>query len=96
MPAPARDSGHKKSVVGAFEQVLQTGGNRIEHARHLLGLRPLWYGWNAGDPVATAAAWPDFRAKMPAIAVLARAWARALARQTDLAEGLVRFCENRL
>ncbi|MCC7216192.1 MAG: elongation factor P maturation arginine rhamnosyltransferase EarP [Burkholderiales bacterium] len=63
---------------------------------HRLGLRPLWYGWNAGDPVATAAAWPDFRAKMPAIAVLARAWARALARQTDLAEGLVRFCENRL
>ena len=27
---------------------------------------------------------------------VARAWARALARQTDLTEGLVRFCENRL
>ena len=61
-----------------------------------LGLRPLWYGWNAGDPAATAAAWPGFRARMGAIGVLARAWARALARQTDLTEGLVRFCENRL
>ena len=28
--------------------------------------------------------------------VLARAWARALARQTDLAGGLVKFCESRL
>ena len=61
-----------------------------------LGLRPLWYGWNAGDPAATAAAWPGFRARMGAISVVARAWARALARQTDLTEGLVRFCENRL
>ena len=61
-----------------------------------LGLRPLWYGWNAGDPAATVAAWPGFRARMGAIGVLARAWARALARQTDLTEGLVRFCENRL
>ena len=61
-----------------------------------LGLRALWYGWNAGDPAATAKAWPAFRARMPAFTVVARAWARALARQTDLAEGLVRFCESRL
>jgi len=61
-----------------------------------LGVRPLWYGWNAGDADATVAAWPGFRANMAAITVLTRAWARALARQTDLVEGLVRFCESRL
>ena len=58
--------------------------------------RAFWYAWNAGDPDATAEAWPRYRASMPALAVLGRAWARALARQTDLAEGLVRYCESRL
>lgn len=58
--------------------------------------RTFWYAWNAGDPVTTAAAWPAYRAAMPAVGVLARAWARALARQEDLAGALVKFCENRL
>ncbi len=61
-----------------------------------IGLRAFWYAWNAGDPDATVAAWPEFRGRMPGIAVLARAWARALARQADLAEQLVKFCESRL
>jgi len=61
-----------------------------------LGQRAFWYAWNTGDPDAVADAWPGYRALLPSITVLARAWARARARQTDLAEGLVRFCENRL
>jgi uncharacterized repeat protein (TIGR03837 family) len=58
--------------------------------------RTFWYAWNAGDPIATADAWPAYRAVMPAVTVLARAWARSLARQADLANALVRFCESRL
>ena len=58
--------------------------------------RTFWYAWNAGDPGTTADAWPAYRASMPALGVLSRAWARALARQADLATGLVRYCENRL
>lgn len=58
--------------------------------------RTFWYAWNAGDPVTTVDAWPAYRASMPALGVLARAWARALARRTDLATGLVKYCENRL
>ena len=61
-----------------------------------LGQRTFWYAFNAGDPITTADAWPAYRAAMPAITVLARAWARALARQPDLAGGLVKFCESRL
>ena len=61
-----------------------------------LGQRTFWYAWNAGDPITTADAWPGYRAAMPAVTVLARAWARALARQPDLAGGLVKFCESRL
>jgi len=61
-----------------------------------IGQRAFWYAWNIGAPEATAVAWPAYRAMMPSITVLVRAWARAMARQTDLAEGLVRFCETRL
>jgi uncharacterized repeat protein (TIGR03837 family) len=58
--------------------------------------RTFWYAWNAGDAIGVADAWPVYRSVMPAVAVLARAWARSLARQADLAGGLVRFCESRL
>ena len=61
-----------------------------------VGQRAFWYAWNVGAADATAEAWPAYRATMPAITVLARAWARALARQPDLAERLVKFCESRL
>jgi uncharacterized repeat protein (TIGR03837 family) len=58
--------------------------------------RTFWYAWNAGDPVTTADAWPAYRESMPALGVLSRAWARALARMPDLASALVKYCENRL
>ena len=61
-----------------------------------IGQRTFWYAWNTADATAVADAWPGYRRTMPAITVLARAWARALARQPDLAAGLVRFCESRL
>ena len=58
--------------------------------------RAFWYAWNASDAAATADAWPRFRAATAGLRVVARAWARALARQPDLASALVRYCENRL
>ena len=58
--------------------------------------RTFWYAWNASDPITTADAWPAYRASMPALGVLSRAWARALARQADLAGGLVKYSESRL
>jgi uncharacterized repeat protein (TIGR03837 family) len=58
--------------------------------------RAFWFAWNTQDPVSTPLAWPAYRASMPALGVLSRAWARALARQTDLASGLVKYCESRL
>ncbi|MEO8344579.1 MAG: elongation factor P maturation arginine rhamnosyltransferase EarP [Betaproteobacteria bacterium] len=58
--------------------------------------RAFWLAWNAGDAEAVAAAWPTFRAALPLLEDHGRAWARTLARQTDLAKRLVTFCENRL
>jgi uncharacterized repeat protein (TIGR03837 family) len=58
--------------------------------------RAFWYAWNAAIPEAAADAWPAYRAAMPALGLLSRAWARALARQPDLASALVKFCESRL
>ena len=63
---------------------------------HRRDRRAFWQAWNSGLPEAAAAAWPAFRAALPALQAHARAWAVALARQTDLAKGLVKFCENRL
>jgi uncharacterized repeat protein (TIGR03837 family) len=58
--------------------------------------RAFWQAWNTGHPGAATTAWPAFRAALPALQAHARARATALARQTDLARGLVTFCENRL
>jgi uncharacterized repeat protein (TIGR03837 family) len=58
--------------------------------------RTFWYAWNAGDPIGVAEGWPVYRSVMPAVTVLARAWARSLARQPDLASSLVSFVESRL
>ncbi|MFO1325383.1 MAG: elongation factor P maturation arginine rhamnosyltransferase EarP [Burkholderiales bacterium] len=78
--------------MDAFLTRLETG--LPEGVRY--GQRAFWLAWNTGDPVATVDAWPGFRRAQPAVNVLARAWARALARQPDLAGGLVKFCESRL
>jgi len=58
--------------------------------------RAFWQAWNSGHPEAVAAAWPAFRAALPALRAHARSRAAALARQMDLAKALVTFCENRL
>ncbi len=58
--------------------------------------RAFWYDWNAGAAEAAVATWPAFRRELPLLTAHGAAWAGALARQTDLAEGLVKFCENRL
>jgi len=61
-----------------------------------LAQRAFWQAWNSGHDREAVAAWPAFRNALPVLGGRARAWARALARQTDLARGLVNFAENRL
>jgi hypothetical protein len=50
--------------------------------------------WNGeGDAGAT---WQQFAAALPALRIHAQSWASALAVQSDLAEGLVKFCADRV
>jgi uncharacterized repeat protein (TIGR03837 family) len=58
--------------------------------------RAFWQAWNSGHADATGAAWPALRAALPQLRARGHAWSLRLARQTDLAKGLVNFCENRL
>ncbi len=58
--------------------------------------RDFWRAWNTGDAQATVDAWPGLRTALPALRARGRAWADLLGRQPDLAQGLVKFCENRL
>jgi hypothetical protein len=76
------------ALLTRFEAGLDAGAVRARRA--------FWQAWNSGHPDATVAAWPAFRAALPTLNAHARVRAGALARQTDLAKGLVAFCENRL
>jgi len=58
--------------------------------------RAFWQAWNSGHVDAMSAAWPALRAALPHLRARGHAWTLRLARQTDLAKGLVNFCENRL
>jgi uncharacterized repeat protein (TIGR03837 family) len=90
-PYPQEDDAHL-TKMDAFLTRLEGGmPDGVRKAQ-----RAFWYAWNADDPVGAADAWPAYRAAMPGAGVIVRAWARALARQPDLAGGLVRFSENRL
>jgi len=59
-------------------------------------LDPFWHAWNEGDGPGVAAAWPAFRAALPALATHATGWAERLAALPDLTTGLVRFVRDRL
>ncbi|HEV8552006.1 MAG TPA: elongation factor P maturation arginine rhamnosyltransferase EarP [Casimicrobiaceae bacterium] len=57
-------------------------------------LRGLSTAWNSeGD---AGAAWQHFAAFLPALRIHAESWASTLAAQSDLAEGLVKFCADRV
>lgn len=58
--------------------------------------RAFWYAWNADDGVAVAAAWPAYRAALPALQAAARTWAADQATHPNLAAKLVNFCESKL
>jgi hypothetical protein len=58
------------------------------------GVANFWRSWNGmGD---AGAAWPAFRAVLPALASHARSWAAQLRRLGDLAGNLAEFCEKRI
>jgi uncharacterized repeat protein (TIGR03837 family) len=57
-------------------------------------LRRLSIAWNGeGD---AGAAWQQFAAALPALSTHAESWTSTLAVQSDLAEGLVKFCSDRV
>ena len=87
-----QDGDAQLAKMDAFLTRLETG---LPHSAQA-AQRAFWYAWNAGDPDQTAASWPNYRAAMPAIGAHSAAWARALARQAGMAEGLVKFAESRL
>ena len=59
-------------------------------------LHAFWEAFNDEDGPAAAAAWPAFRAALPALEAHARGWADALATLPDLATGMVEVDQRRL
>ena len=73
-------------------------------ARYAAGLDPppqraltrFWQSFNAEDGVGAAAAWPDFRGALAALAEHGRRWSGELAALPELTAGLVEFARGRL
>jgi len=55
-----------------------------------------WLAFNDRPPADAALAWPAFRAALQPLSDHGAGWANRLAKQGDLASGLVEFCESRL
>jgi uncharacterized repeat protein (TIGR03837 family) len=86
---PQADGAHWPKIeafLGRYGQEL-TGERRVATA-------DFSYAWNGRGDVT--AAWPAFRAALPALANHARPWADGIASHGNLAENLVRFCTERL
>jgi uncharacterized repeat protein (TIGR03837 family) len=62
-----------------------------------VALAAFWRTWNGlGKAGEVAAAWPAFRAALPALTVHVPTWAGQLRRLGDLAGNLANFCETRI
>ncbi len=57
-------------------------------------LATFWRAWNGQGDIA--AAWPGFRAIVPALQAHGAPWAAEIAKPGNLAENLVRFCRERI
>src|SRR4029453_4749701 len=59
-------------------------------------IEAFWHPWTEGDGLGAAAAWPAYRASLPAQAAHVTAWADRMAAKPDLATDLVQFASDRL
>ena len=80
--------------LGAF---LARYGRRLAPgpAAALRSFSDAWNDGGAGSPTA-AGLWPALNGARPALDEIAREWAHALGRQTDLASALIKFVSDRL
>ena len=88
---PQSDDAHRVKL-DEFSRRFEAGldvdaANRIER---------FLQAFNDGDGAASAAAWPAFRAAVPALTDHGKRWAERLALLPDLASGLVKPCRDRL
>jgi uncharacterized repeat protein (TIGR03837 family) len=90
-PYPQGDDAHLLKMDAFFTRYahgLRTGAASALHA--------FWHAFNAEDAHAVGAAWPAFRAAIPACAPHARRWALTLAQLPELVAGMVGFSLARL
>jgi uncharacterized repeat protein (TIGR03837 family) len=88
---PQSDDAHRVKL-DEFSRRFEAGLD-VDAANALNGF---WQAFNDGDGAASAAAWPAFRAAVPALTDHGKRWAERLALLPDLASGLVKFCRDRL
>ncbi len=86
---PQADGAHRAKL----EAFLSLFGRALPADRRI-AMAEFHRAWNGFGSVV--AAWPAFRAALPALAAHAAPWAETIATPGNLAENLVRFCAERL
>lgn len=90
-PYPQDDDAHRLKLDAFLERYAHDLGSAERRA-----LTALWQAFNREDGDAAAAAWPSFRAAIPAYEAHGRRWANTLAARPDLASAMVDFRRARL
>ncbi|MBY4896326.1 elongation factor P maturation arginine rhamnosyltransferase EarP [Cupriavidus sp. AU9028] len=102
---PQDEDTHRAKLDAFLALYLQT----LRDAGVAQALQTFWRAWNGfspgasaaegdsrNDSTAAAAAWPAFRAALPALTRAAARWEQGVAGLGDLAANLVAFCETRV
>ena len=90
-PYPQAEDAHRLKLDAFIDRYAHGLGQSAQAP-----LRAFWQAFNDEDGPAAAAAWPAFRAALPALEAHARGWADALATLPDLATGMVEMNQRRL
>ena len=90
-PYPQAEDAHRLKLDAFVDRYGHGLAQSVE-----MPLREFWQAFNDEDGLATAAAWPPFRAAIPACEANARRWSDMLATLPDLATGMVEFARPRL
>ncbi len=80
---------HLDKLEAFLQRYCADMGSSLRHV-----VEAMFRSWNTGEGVANA--WRNFVYSLPEIDRHNREWARQLARQDDLATGLVKFCANKV
>lgn len=88
---PQKEAAHFEKLDAFLDLYLHDLRGDMRAANAVQGF---WHAWNGDGDIA--AAWPEFRGVLSRLTLHGKGWAQAIAEPGNLAQNLVRFCDDRL